>query len=184
MAQSQTYIKSSIRKEVRDGEMVVRGPVARDSALLVKLEAYAHLQAEISFVSVDSAEFIQLLLPDGVLGLAPHVSREAGNFVRDLKEEGLISSAVFSLYLSDFETSNFATFGGYNGEVVAEARRSGMTSSSSDDGVFWMENTSNDYWQVKNFGCDFGGTALALSSENVILDSGSAWCYLPTAEYR
>lgn len=102
---------------------------------------------------------MEWLQPDGILGLAPppiyDVEEGADNkhwFVKELKKDRYLESAIFALYITDLETSSSKIqFGGYDMETL-EASYNGVEkhykNAQREDGVFWLEINSNDYWEL------------------------------------
>jgi hypothetical protein len=58
-----------------------------------------------------------LNIPDGILGLSPP-SKNAPSFIESLKAQGIISSTMFSFYLTKNATGSKFTFGGYLEEYI------------------------------------------------------------------
>ena len=55
--------------------------------------------------------------------------------------------------------------------------------SDAPDGIYWMDNNSKFYWQVKLYEAKVADAPLSLTTKDVIFDTGSSLTFLPTKEY-
>lgn len=147
-------------------------------------------------MSVFYAKDLSTIESDGLLGLSPksdYVSQ--GNtepmhlLVNEMKVDGIISKAMFGLYLTDTASQSKIHFGGYDESIVQQAIEENQIQITDDfDGIYWMKINSKYHWQVILFEAKIGNTSVTLEKpqvgeKSVIFDSGSSLIYIPTKEF-
>ena len=107
--------------------------------------------------------------------------------VDQLKQDGVISKAMFAMYLTDELSQSRVQFGGYDDSIVEksiqEAGQQSTMISDSPDGIYWMEISSQSHWQVLLYNASFGTTNIKITTVDLIFDSGSSMMYFPRNEY-
>jgi hypothetical protein len=133
-----------------------------------------------AFVLVTSeSTSIQQLDTDGILGLAfSSLSDGESTFVESLAAQGVISSALFSIYLSnnDFEGTDYTSniiLGGYDVQAYAD---------KDDDQIKYIDVVAA-YWQVRLKKVQFDGDDIDTVANYAILDTGTSLLVAPYADY-
>mmetsp|Transcript_31720 Transcript_31720/g.48605 ORF Transcript_31720/g.48605 Transcript_31720/m.48605 type:complete len:302 (+) Transcript_31720:448-1353(+) len=136
---------------------------------------------------VDKADDLNLLRPEGVLGLSPKVLEDAAEngrdfelFIDELEYHDKIERALFALDIRGEGDDSSILFGTYDQEQV-EHKFSEAGSDQKDP--VWMNIDSPYHWSVGLQSAMVGKTPLALSSDSVTLDSGSSLLYIPENDY-
>lgn len=148
------------------------------------------------FLLVSSATNLTDMLSDGVLGLSPNfINGEVSGgelFIKKLNDSGKISKAMFSLYFARTGTQSKLHFGGWSDTFVnAKYTIAERANKSAAELINWMNLTSPNYWQVRltkanvyNYTAN-NGTNYTIwpTYPEVVLDSGSTYSYLPSADF-
>mmetsp|Transcript_14305 Transcript_14305/g.24345 ORF Transcript_14305/g.24345 Transcript_14305/m.24345 type:complete len:119 (+) Transcript_14305:677-1033(+) len=107
--------------------------------------------------------------------------------IDELKNDGVLEKAMFAVYLTFTTSQSKIQFGGYDKSLVEASIREDqdgqITSSTSSDGIFWMDINSDNHWQVRIYDGMIGNTSLSISVNNAIFDTGSSLIYLPSREF-
>jgi len=132
---------------------------------------------------------------DGMMGLSPNVIKSntttvTDNIIMKFFESGSIKAPIFSLYLGFYTEKSKMIIGGYDETKILQqgTKRTASDDSSdntkSDDGIFWMYISPNNYWMVNmyeatvnNQNIDIGGYA------EILINSGVSINYIPTKSY-
>lgn len=189
---SKGYLETGQTSEVVYGIGYIQGMIVNDD---ISISKDAMLAAkDVNFLSVYHARDLSGIIADGLLGLSPKVKSwrkdgaEVHLLVDQLKADGVISKAMFALYLTEYTSQSRMQFGGYDQTIIEQSlREAGKDSekiSDTPDGIYWMDINSDVHWQVRLSQLKFGNDQLAISVYDVILDSGSSLNYLPTREYN
>lgn len=100
-------------------------------------------------------------------------------FIEEMHKAGTISEKLFSIYITNYfdeaqkDAESQITIGGYNLQKYA---RPGQE-------VTWNSLISNAYWAVSLLGASLGDWDLETNTKMVILDSGTSYVMMPTADY-
>jgi len=106
---------------------------------------------------------LSTLESDGLLGLSPKTNRltddniEVHLLINELKKDGIIDKALFSMYLTDYRKKSKIYrkkskmhFGGWDETILAESvkenKKLGVDTSKSDNGISWMDINSEIHW--------------------------------------
>ena len=102
---------------------------------------------------------------------------------------------MFSLELNSEsnERESKAYFGGYNAFLIEKFGTKRVTGedqdlkNKSDDGIFWMNNNSEDHWSVNLYGqylvVDGKEVPFEAAATEVNIDSGASVIWIPQKEY-
>ena len=104
--ESTSYRTDRKTEKVKYAAGKIEGFVATDHVALTKSEK---TQAkDVNFLSIYEIKEMSYLLTDGLLGLSPPTSRKGKTsgedvhlFITELKNDGVIDAAIFSLYMDD-----------------------------------------------------------------------------------
>lgn len=99
--------------------------------------------------------------------------------VNELKKDGVISKAMFGVYLTTTNQESKIHFGGFDQAIVDKSIRENGEVEGSENGIFWMNINSNYHWQVKMFNAKIGDKIINVSAPNMIFDTGSSLNYIP-----
>ena len=154
---SVTYFNTRDVDEIHYMKGYVKGNIVTDCVSIGDSE---DLQAhEVNFLSVFQAQDMDGNDYDGLLGLSPRTRTQLkGNsghemhlLVYELFRDDVIEKPVFSLYFTDNEEMSKFTVGGFDQKVIELAKKynkDGKVANDSEDGIFWYQITTEDYWQV------------------------------------
>ena len=74
--------------------------------------------------------------------------------IKELKKNGVISEAIFALYLAETDTQSLMHIGGYDQTIVDTAYEANEWShlfGYEYEGIYWLEIDSVVHWQAKIF---------------------------------
>ena len=109
------------------------------------------MATDVNFLSIFSAKHLSSLKSDGLLGLSPKSQFDENHLlVNELKKDGVIEKAMFSIYLTDLSGQSYMEFGSYNQSIISE----------SSGGIFWMQINSQVHWQVLIYDARIGDVSL------------------------
>ncbi|XP_076133778.1 pepsin A-like [Alosa pseudoharengus] len=124
-------------------------------------------------LSETEAAFLENMVADGILGLAfPAIAASGATPVFDnMMSQGLVSQALFSVYLSgDSESGSEVLFG--------ETDSSYYTGS-----LTWVPLTSETYWQIQMDSVTINGNAVACTGGcQAIVDTGTSLIVGPSSD--
>ncbi|XP_041913928.1 pepsin A-like [Alosa sapidissima] len=124
-------------------------------------------------LSETEAAFLETMVADGILGLAfPAIAASGATPVFDnMMSQGLVSQALFSVYLSgDSESGSEVLFG--------ETDSSYYTGS-----LTWVPLTSETYWQIQMDSVTINGNAVACAGGcQAIVDTGTSLIVGPSSD--
>lgn len=147
------------------------------------------MASDVNFVSVFEANNLATLESDGLLGLSPKTERASKSgedihlLINELKNDGIIDKAMFSMYLTDNSQQSKMQFGGWD-QTIIDRYKKFNNGSTSNDGVYWMRINSDIHWQVRIYDYKLGNLSVGSSVKNIIFDTGSSLNYLPEREYK
>lgn len=151
------------------------------------------MATDVNFISVTTAEQLDTLESDGLLGLSPKTFRrgESGELIHllvdELKKDGVIDRAMFAMYLADNTRKSFAHFGGYDQQIVKESleemKNKGYDTSGSENGIYWTQINSDVHWRVRLLDASAGDRSWRPSVPDLIFDTGTSLNYLPEKDY-
>ena len=101
-SRSTAYDKTEDEAEVTYGIGYIKGTVVNDDIAIENNQKSA--ARDVNFLSVFHANQLDTIESDGLLGLSPKVIRQEKNMhllVDQLKVDGVISKAIFAMYLAD-----------------------------------------------------------------------------------
>jgi hypothetical protein len=188
---SSGYRTTNNYDEVKYGIGKVMGYVVNDDIAITSDPKT--MATDVNFISVYSAEELDTLESDGLLGLSPKTYRrgESGEeihlLVNELKKDGVIDRAMFAMYLADDRRKSVAHFGGYDPKIVEESLREmkdrGIDTSGSEGGIYWTAINSDVHWRVRLLDASVGDRSWRPSVSDLIFDTGTSLNYMPEADY-
>lgn len=108
--------------------------------------------------------------------------------VSELHKDRVIDQAVFAIYLADDRRKSFAHFGGYDKKIVEESIKElqsrGIDTSDAEEGIYWVDINSDLHWQVRLSDAAIGDVRIRRSASDLIFDTGSSLCYMPSSDFR
>ena len=124
---SKGYRKTYQVEKIVYGIGEINGFVVNDDISISNSIAY--MATDVNFLSIFSAKHLSSLKSDGLLGLSPKSQFDENHLlVNELKKDGVIEKAIFSVYLTDLSGQSYMEFGSYDQAIVSE----------SNGGIFWM----------------------------------------------
>jgi hypothetical protein len=78
---------------------------------------------------------------------------------------------VFSIQVGDHEEASKITIGGYDAEKYAK------------ENITWHNLANKLYWTIDMESVALNGSDLRISTTNVIVDSGTSYLLMPTADF-
>ena len=101
---------------------------------------------------------------DGIMGLSPNILKSedeqatvTDNIIMKFYESGSIKAPIFSLYLGFYTEKSKMIIGGYDEtQILKKGTKRGPhddinDNSKTDDGIFWMHISPNNYWMVNMY---------------------------------
>ena len=146
---SSGYKNTGLLETVRYGIGSIKGNVVNDDISIT--DKAITMARNVNFISVFEAKNLSTLESDGLLGLSPKTDRPSKSgeeihlLVDELKNDGIIDKAMFSMYLTDETEQSKMHFGGYDLKIV-ERYRAVNRETPTKDGVHWMEINSDIHW--------------------------------------
>jgi hypothetical protein len=110
---------------------------------------------------------------DGIVGLLPTATGGSQLLVEQMKQQGMIEKAVFSIRYLDSKYGSEITFGGFDDDIVPQLENFTFT-----------ELFDHNYWSVGLRGMRYGTTDLKIHAQRGILDTGSSLLVLPEPDYN
>lgn len=113
-------------------------------------------------------------MSDGIVGLAP--TSKGSSIVESLYNDGLIGSKIFSFRMAlwtDYSEESMFTLGGYDPEYFAP-----------NDTLTWNPLVNTDYWTVELTSVSCENTIIPLTTNKVIIDTGTSFIVMPPYEFR
>ncbi|XP_040909381.1 pepsin A-like [Toxotes jaculatrix] len=124
-------------------------------------------------LSQSEAPFMAQMQADGILGLAFQsiASDDVVPVFYNMVNQGLVSQAMFSVYLSD------------DGQQGSEVVFGGVDSSHYTGQITWIPLTSASYWQIKMDSVTINGEIVACSGGcQAIIDTGTSLIVGPNSD--
>lgn len=66
--------------------------------------------------------------------------------VDELKKDGVIDKAQFSMYLTTYDKQSRVYFGGYNQDIVDKSYQDAKKNDPSAQPIYWLPINSNWHW--------------------------------------
>ena len=135
---------------------------------------------------------------DGILGLSPRIipkkdgEERRENVIMKWYESGSIKKAIFSLHFDYIQEKSRMVIGGWD---QARVKQKGNIRGPGDDpndmtktedGIFWMDITSEFYWMVDLYEAKVDRDQLKLGegdTANIYINSGTSINYIPEPAY-
>lgn len=114
------------------------------------------------------------MMSDGIVGLAP--TSKGGSIIESLYDENLIGSKMFSFRMalwSDYSEQSMFTLGGYDPDYFAP-----------NETLTWNPLVNTDYWTVELSSVSINSIDIPLSTNKVIIDTGTSFIVLPQYEFK
>lgn len=110
---------------------------------------------------------------DGIVGLLPTATGGSQLLVEQMKAQGYIKNAAFSVHYIDSKYGSEITFGGFDDSLV-----------ESIDNFTFTKLYDNNYWSVRLRGIKYGDIEIGGHAERGILDTGTSLLMLPEQDYN
>lgn len=140
-----------MKEDVTYGVGFIEGYVVNDDISITSNRAST--AKDVNFINVYHAKNLSSLESDGLLGLSPRVSalgRLSGQdvhlLVDELKKDGVIDKAQFSMYLTTYDKQSRVYFGGYNQDIVDKSYQDAKKNDPSAQPIYWLPINSNWHW--------------------------------------
>jgi len=111
---------------------------------------------------------------EGIVGLAPSnaLNKESNTlFVETLFNKGVIDQNLFSFSIGRGLERNKVMLGGYDLQKHAAGRP-----------ISWHKLISDKYWSIPLGSAFYGSEALELTTDRVIVDTGTSYTLIPSEE--
>lgn len=175
-SQSSTYNTTEELVPLTYGHGFAIGVLSFDAVEIAGVSARAQ-----PFILVQKDSDFENLEVDGLFGLG--FNKLSGNYstlIENLKKQGAISKAVFSIYLSDSHfgssdegESSAISIGGYDLETYGN--------QTTENDIRWIKVYSETgYWAVALSAVELGDHRISYGSELAILDTGTSLILGPT----
>ena len=170
---SDQYSPSSSSRSITYGSGTISGYISNTTVSVTSSQSQA--VTNMAMIAVNSANLpgISSTTWDGILGLLPTTSSGSDLLVNEMKNQGVISDAVFSVYYTNSQTGSEITFGGYNTSRVPHFNNFTFTSLYTNS--YW----STGFRRYKYGNTQYGGTAV-----RAVIDTGSSLFLMPTNDYN
>ena len=107
------------------------------------------------------------------MGMSPTAQRNGAELVIDeLYRVGSIDEKIFSIQVGDLFEPSKITIGGYDTEKYAK------------ENITWHELSNKQYWTIDMESVHIGEQEIELSTNKVIVDSGTSYLLMPTDDFR
>jgi hypothetical protein len=121
---------------------------------------------------INQAWDLDNLYADGIMGMSPSSQySEAELVIEEMHQQGVIDEQVFSIQVGDHEEASKITIGGYDAEKYAK------------ENITWHNLANKLYWTIDMESVALNGSDLRISTKNVIVDSGTSYLLMPTADF-
>lgn len=173
---STTYVPTGEFEAITYGNSVIYGKHSLDTVEIAGASAFNQ-----SFILAQGESTFASLEVDGLFGLAfGKPDNNYTNLIESLKNQGVITDAIFSLYLNDSSTDSsddmqsVITIGGFDLQTY--------TGSSNESDIHYLRvYQETGLWAVALDAVNFGDHHLSYGGQMAILDSGVSLILGPTA---
>ena len=190
---SSSFADQDLTQTIQYGIGKVVGNVVTDSVSWVEDPLPSQVSDQIRFLLIYSAENLNTLNQDGLVGLAPSsIDPNQKTLLEEMFEQGQLRDMMFSLYLGLPDDESKIWLGGYDRAVVKQmvARHNparpveSLTDEDAEAEIRWLPLVSKYYWMTELTGASIAGEEWPISVDSIIFDSGSSINHIPTKEYN
>ena len=163
---SSTFESFHLPLQLRYGQGSANGTLVTDKTAIAGIDVGLH-----TLIIVDSNSYMQNLQADGILGLGfSQLSSGFPTVMESMRNNGIVQSAVFSVYLTrESDQRSAVTFGGFDLEKY-----------SAGQAVKYLDVVGNSgYWMVSMDSLVIDRTAISPGVSKAILDSGTSFIHGP-----